>query len=384
MTAQSYLSRLLLATVLTVLAVVSINFVVDPYGLTNAPRMEGFNADKVSINNYSRLLKKYQPAVAEYDTLIVGNSRVEMGLHPEHACFERLGWSVYNLGLPGAGVRKQLNYALDVLHKQPVQRVLLSVDFSDFVSAADAAQKAQPPLLQQVLGELEYLPDGTANPEFSWLSLQDYYQALFSLDALVASVHTVVAQGPYAPNRTLAGFNPANDFLGAVMVEGPRALFDQKQASLEARFGRRLTLFDAQGAPLQPYEDLLAFLQYASDQGVSITLFTNPFHELYWTLLHEHGQMPLYSQWKGMLSSLPSALPRANISFWDFSSPSPYIHEAVPPAGVRAGPLQWFWEPAHYRKELGDLMIDSMLSSDCGSSAAFGSLIFHAAKRASS
>jgi hypothetical protein len=43
---------------------------------------------------------------------------------------------------------------------------------------------------------------------------------------------------------------------------------------------------------------------------------------------------------------------------------------------VRSGPLQWFWEPAHYRQELGDLMVDAMLSDTCATEIAFGRRVF--------
>ncbi len=376
MTAQSYILRLVLASLLAVLIVVAVNFSVDPYGLTNAPRIEGFNAQKVEINNYSRLLKKYQTANGQYDTLILGNSRVEMGIDPEHHCFDQLGWSVYNLGLPGAGVRKQLNYALHTLSQQSVKRVLLSVDFTDFVRSANAPQPELERFMQQSTGELKYLPSGEENPDYRWIAWLDYYQALFSLDALLGSVHTVLAQGPYSPDRTLAGFNPAKDFLGSVEIEGPRALFDEKMQTLETRFARPASLRDASGAPGQSYDDLLAFIEHASSNDLSIVLFTNPFHDHYWALLREHGLMPMYADWVALMSSIAAAVPGADISFWDFSQDSQYIHEVVPPAGAKTGPLQWFWEPSHYRSDLGDLMIDTMLSSTCGTTPMFGFQVF--------
>ena len=31
--------------------------------------------------------------------------------------------------------------------------------------------------------------------------------------------------------------------------------------------------------------------------------------------------------------------------------------------------LQWYWEPAHYRKELGDLMLEAIEGTECVSAA---------------
>ena len=66
----------------------------------------------------------------------------------------------------------------------------------------------------------------------------------------------------------------------------------------------------------------------------------------------------------------------SSIIFWDFSGDSSFIHEAIPAAGVRSGPLQWFWEPAHYRRQLGDLMVNAMLSERCNADVAFGRQVF--------
>ena len=49
-----------------------------------------------------------------------------------------------------------------------------------------------------------------------------------------------------------------------------------------------------------------------------------------------------------------------------------FTEESVPAAGVRSGPLRWFWEPSHYRSELGDLMLDTMLAGTCDADALIG------------
>jgi hypothetical protein len=372
MNSKTYLLRALFYSIVLAVVVVAVNFVVDPYGIFGSPRISGLNHFKVEINNHSRLMKKYQPLFGTYNAIIVGNSRVELGMRPSHTCFSNIGMSVYNLGVPGADVRMQLEYALNVVQKQPIQTIFLSVDFTDFISSSPSKQASGSSLIGSSGGEFRYTAAGVPNPEYLPKVTKEYFKSLFSLDALVASVRTVALQSPTAPDRDSAGFNPGRDFEEAVRIEGPRALFDQKMQELRARYSRPLYLRDADGQLNSAFEDLDAFLSLVGERGVRVYLFTNPFHDLYWQLLRDQGHMPIYEDWRRSIEDLASRHKDNSVVLWDFSMDSAYLHEPVPASGVKSGALQWFWEPAHYRQQLGDLMIEAMLSEECNSQIVFG------------
>jgi hypothetical protein len=321
-------------------------------------------------------MKKYQPLLASHNALIVGNSRVELGIRPTHDCFRHNGIEAYNLGIPGAEVRTQLEYALNLVHQQPISTVFLGLDFTDFISMRQQPNTDQSPTAGQANGEFRFTTSGEHNPGYRWVVLRDYFKSLFSLDALVASIKTIALQGRNAADRDNAGFNPARDFAAAVSVEGPHALFAQKMASLQAKYARPWYFRDTQGQPNRALGELNAFLDIAAARGIKVYLFTNPFHDSFWELLRTEGHMPAYEDWMREIENLLRKRRSGEVQFWDFARDSAYIHERVPAAGVRSGPLQWFWEPAHYRQELGDLMIDAMLSDTCATGIAFGRRVF--------
>jgi hypothetical protein len=120
------------------------------------------------------------------------------------------------------------------------------------------------------------------------------------------------------------------------------------------------------------FEDLDAFLSLVGERGIRVYLFTNPFHDLYWQLLRDQGHMPIYEDWRRSIEDLASRHKDNSVVLWDFSMDSAYLHEPVPASGIKSGALQWFWEPAHYRQQLGDLMIEAMLSEECNSQIVFG------------
>lgn len=364
--------RAILFSFLAAAAVVAINYFVDPYGIFGSPRISGFNEHKVDINEHSRLMKKYQPLFGTYNALVVGNSRVELGIRPSHACFNASGMSVYNLGMPGADVRMQLEYALNLVHQMPIQTIFLSVDFTDFISTSLQRRPNGYSLLENPSGEFSYTAAGTENPDYALKVAKEYLKSLFSLDALISSLRTIVFQSPVAPDRDTAGFNPGRDFEDAVRVEGPHALFDQKMQELRTKYSRPWYLRYSDGELNSAFEDLDAFLSMVGERGINVYLFTNPFHELYWKLMREQGHMPAYEDWMQSLEDLARKHRDNSVALWDFSLDSEYLHEPVPASGVKSAPLQWFWEPAHYRQHLGDLMVEAMLSEQCNSQVAFG------------
>ena len=53
------------------------------------------------------------------------------------------------------------------------------------------------------------------------------------------------------------------------------------------------------------------------------------------------------------------------VTFWDFTKSPDYSQESIPEEGVLSGPLMRYWEPVHFRSELGDLILDTILADRC-------------------
>ena len=370
MTTKKYTVTFLLTLVFASCLVFVFNYFVDPYAVSGAKRIEGFNHYKVHINSRVRLAKAYQPLRADFQTLIVGNSRVEMGVDPHHACLSAGGRKAYNLGIPGASIGYQSAAALNLVYQKPVNRVLMSLDFPDFL----VAEGSSAPLNSGIspVANLQYQANGDINIAYRLSQLKDYYSAFFSLNALVSSIKTVVAQGSPATDRTEAGFNPAYDFASSTRIEGVRALFLQKEQLLQEKYQRRWSLYYENGQRSEDFEHLKAFLSVLSSRDIEVVLFINPLHERFWNLLEKNRLLDLYPDWLGEITGIVEGIQSSRVTLWNFSADSPYIHEPLPAQGEKGVALKWFWEPAHYRKELGDLMLDSIFSENCGTDMVFG------------
>ena len=64
-----------------------------------------------------------------------------------------------------------------------------------------------------------------------------------------------------------------------------------------------------------------------------------------------------------------------SITAWDFVEYAPYTTETVPPQGDRVTRLRWFWEPVHFQRALGEIMLQRVFR---GTPADFGALLMPA------
>src|SRR5713101_6397729 len=93
-----------LAALLMLVAVVSFNAVIDPFGMYRAIDLHGINSRKPAIYQRVRLAKAYEVRRIEPRAIVLGTSRSHIGLRPTHA-----GWTAsprYNLAFDGATTRE--------------------------------------------------------------------------------------------------------------------------------------------------------------------------------------------------------------------------------------------------------------------------------------
>ncbi|WP_163836283.1 hypothetical protein [Spartinivicinus ruber] len=365
MNAKQYLSRLLWSGGCLALVIAMFNWFIDPYLMFSSPRISGFNYYKADINNYVRITKAYQPVRMSMDTLIVGNSRVEMGFDPNHQCFNK--HSVYNLAIPGAGIKMQLHYALNQIYQKNIKKIYIGVDFTDFLIDQKDYENQQKNINLNIIKRMKYNENGKKNEKYQWQYFIDSYQSLLTLNALNSSFKTILQQNSNASNRKDNGFNPAQDYLTVINEEGAIALFSQKLPELSARLSRPKYLFDSAGNRSTDFDELENFIQIAKQKQISVKLFTNPFHNDYWKLINKYKLNNKYQQWLKILTDILETSKHPRLEFWDFASDRRFSNEQ--PTKTKGKALKWFWEPSHYRKSLGDIMLNVMNQSDCNATS---------------
>lgn len=102
--AARYLWTWVVLTLTLLGAVAAVNLIVDPYGLFRIVDVPGFNRIKSQAGERAAVFKRAGVARIQPTTVILGNSRAEIGFDPDSPAWPEHARPVFNLALPGAGV----------------------------------------------------------------------------------------------------------------------------------------------------------------------------------------------------------------------------------------------------------------------------------------
>lgn len=330
----------------------TINYFIDPYGIYQLEH--DYFPRKVAAADKGRTVKPYQALNVKPHTVLVGNSRVEIGMPVVHAFYQNK--PVYNMGLPGAGLSMQYAYARHVINNSnSVKQVVIALDFLDFTSRPDN------------------IITSTDNSNWLWrlqgfdskhLSDKRRYVAeqislLFSLSALTDSVKTVVAQNHNLNALNLHGFNDGKLYHFHVANEGFGALYQQKLQELDQRLSSQPLIFSHQSYHLH---ELDSFITELKQQNIAVYLLINPYQQPYLSKLTQYQLDDHLQNWKTQLAKLAM---NHGLSLFDFAITSSLVTQIVDPASKTAADSRYFWEPAHYRPAFGELILESLLKADC-------------------
>lgn len=170
---QRYIGWTFGALLAGILVSVSLNLVVDPYGIWRLFEVEGFNAAKSERRDQAHMFKAVDLIRDPPDVLILGSSRVAYGLDPGHPALATIG-RAYNAALPGGNIgviRLYLEHAVSNGGSGP-RAVILGLDFFDF---NDYAHRLVPATYD--MGRLRR----------ATVTARDTAVSLFTLDAVAAS-----------------------------------------------------------------------------------------------------------------------------------------------------------------------------------------------------
>jgi hypothetical protein len=363
---RRYISYLIAGLVGLFALVGAINVAVDPYGLLGTREISGFNVIKPAATTRTRIAKPVQGERANPRTLILGNSRPEMGLDPESAVWSSDQRPVYNAAIPGASVYMAMRFGQNLLFDGHPTLILWGLDFADFLIGSDSAldQCRWPPTPGEWEKGLTVSQAMLPSKEWRLERLKHYGVSILSTQALFDSIATISAQQRKGSGtRTMLGFNSARDYGPIIRAEGQYVLFAQKNAEMESRLHNKEWSIVAEGCGSSvDFRSVAEFLQLAKESEARVILFINPYHEDYLETIWRAGLWPLFEDWKRRLRALSDD--GGVEALWDFGLLNEFTSEDPPPPGDKRTTLRWFWEPAHYRSELGDLMLIEMLQSN--------------------
>jgi hypothetical protein len=338
---------------------------VDPYGLYDVVRYSGVNQVKPGLTRYQEAIKLTHAAALRPQTVILGNSRAEIGFDPESPVLQHAGGPVYNLAIPGTGLRSS-SAELAHLHALGIEprQVIVGLEFLDFVVSAEA-----PPAPLSAMSLEPHPMTGTF-----WR-----VDTLFSLTSLKDALRTLrIQHDGEAATMTGRGFNPLLEYRAHVRHDGYHKLF--RQAALVS-----LNKVRSKGEPAVSQADfgyLRAILSMSAGSGADVRLLIYPYHAQVLAMFEQTGLWLSFEQWKqqiiGHVAAVRREYPQARITLVDFSGFGAYQCEPIPQPGERQT-TRWYWEGGHFKKELGEHVLSRLLAARLDDAAApFGTVLEHA------
>jgi hypothetical protein len=341
-------ASLLAGVLLTVLFVV----VVDPYRLFRLVDIAGFNAVKPRPDHYQSEIKLAGARALRPAVVLMGNSRVDVGIDPDSRQLGGAKRSAYNLAIPGTGVgtsREQFD-RLRAAGAAP-STLLLGVDFFDFLldPNSDEAPAKKPPA---GLAGLRWKVD-----------------TVFSLNALLDAATTLRIQNdPDAGTMTGRGFNPLFDYLRFARQDGYYSIFLQRAQENARSFSLAPhAVVRTRSDSSAEWRDLGGLLDAAAREKTETHLIIYPYHAQLMAMLEQTGLWPVFEQWKLRLlrevARLNAAHPEARVVLWDFSGYGALQCEAIPAKGDLVHGTRWYWESGHFKSALGERMLERVFGA---------------------
>jgi hypothetical protein len=377
MSALRFIVGMLGCAALSAVLVAGFNVAVDPYLVFDRYRTPGFNALKPAVETHEPMMKSYQASRVSAKTVIVGSSRSDIGLDPASAAWPAAMRPVYNLSIVGSGLATNLQYLRSLVPSrdasEQLRTLIVGLDFESFLylptATARAATTAKPAGGPDEQGERLAALEVTRNQALPPLRvLKDYATAALTLDALLDSVSTMVANRAVGgPNLDASGRLSEGRLRQWTQSDGAALLFTQKnELTLRNYLKPKLVLSDTEEEPIRDFAELDALIDLARRHKLTVVLAVQPAHASRLELLDGMGYWPDFERWKrGLAKFAESARAEGvDVTVWDFGGYELFIGEPVPASGDRQSVMKWFWDPVHYSTLLGDLMIAAMTGAN--------------------
>jgi hypothetical protein len=357
-------SRFLLTwsvALVTMLALVAgFNAVVNPYDVFAWRRIPGINVRKPATRDHAALAKAYQVERARPATVVLGTSRAFVGIDAASPIWPEADRPIYNYGIAGSNMSEVLLRELrQAWSTGRLRHAVAILDLPAFLTPDPKPDRGPDER------RLMFLDDGSPNSGRLAQYADDAFLSVLSLGALEDSVTTILGQGrgDRVSDLTIDGTATVADFADVARAEGMNALFTQKDIFDLARIGGyKRTLADWHG-PMPNIGLLREAVRFCLEHHISLTLILGASHVDQLEIYRRAGLWPYVEQLKVDLATLAAEANSDTITAWDFLEFSPYTTEPVPPEGDRMTSMRWFWEPVHFKKALGEVMLQRVFSA---------------------
>ena len=332
---RSFLTAFVSSSIMLLAAISAMNVVVDPHGAWQTKLLPGGYDGSASRIGKGELLHWYRGS-----TVLIGNSRTLIGIRPDAPGLSSP--PALNLGLSGSTARELWAAIERAIEHPTVREILLFVDFQTFKDNATVNADFAMSRLNGERSDFDHHCDLLFNGR--------------TLGHSCKQLSRILTGRP--PEFTAEGFSIPERLSARAGAQHERAT-KLLQHLLGPDSGFRRTHYSP-----ATVETLRPLIRRCQDRSIQLTVAVNPNHA---TLLEGTWQTNQWNErkrWLRELTQLIEEESQGHVSLWDFSgfhayTTEPYFSTSEPKE------VTWFWEPSHFKCELGDRMLERIYGLTC-------------------
>ncbi len=345
-TARKYILEIIFVVLLAMISLVTFNWLIDPYNLFGAPKISGVNSVKAVIGNKQRIYETVALLDGNFQTVILGTSRADIGIRPDHPAITARGFNGAMSGQPIWETRVLLEKVIASQHAVP-RVVIIGLDFFAF----------------NVL-----LPTPFDYSDENFHSHRRI-ELLFSLSTSLDALRTLIRQN-YDVQLAKGGLireDGLRDYVGNPKLNTPNRFRGTEEGFIRFTY-KPIPECQWRSADIVKQKDSFAdfsrILEIAHQYQIDLRLFISPSHARDMEVIAAIGLWEVFENWKRQLVELnffeAQRFNKKQFPLWDFSGYNSITMEPVLSSN-RLEP-KYFWESSHYRKEVGNLVINRMFN----------------------
>lgn len=355
MTERAYVWSIFAAGLAVMAVLLAAMRLMDPLYYFGTADRAGINLVKHSAIQFPEVSKARSVVWYQPRALIVGTSRAQIGLDPQHPGFAHR--PVYNLAYPGASMRRTLALFEHATAANKIEQAVLAVDF--FVFRAGVGDDDE-------FVRLDVLPDGRAPDRLKQLRVRstDLWRASLSANAFkLAAIDLLDNSGL----RRMRGMHWVvrrdghNELLNNTGVDYGGSFKQVQESFFNVYFAGEFCLSLAEG--WNSLGDFRTLLRRARERGVDLRVVISPIHAVMAETIDQAGLWDRWEEWKRQLVRIAAEETNGRwaVEVLDFSGFNAVTTEPVPtdPRAV----MNNYWDPSHYKREVGNRVLDVALAN---------------------
>ena len=334
MSSKKFLKIVLVLSFFVAILIGGVNYVVDPYGIYKTNIFQ----NKPEQDKNIRLAKVVKVEELKPVSISLGTSRTEYGYDPNHQYFSKLS---YNLAVSGASLYENRLYLEHAIKQGNLKEVILVADWRMF----------NDPKMRKL--------DDFENS----FNVENIYKQLFSVDLFRSSFKTILNQktkNSYLENGQRDWyFDQENiDKKGGHLKVMNK---DEEKYYQKSDFKYNSNIY--QDTKKDSFEDFRKILELCYQNNIKLDIVFGPSHIRQWEAYDYYQDIETWYKWKKdvvlFVAKIADEQEKTPYRIMDFSVYHELTAETVPTNPKEK--MKYHWEASHYKKELGDIVLDRLL-----------------------